>query len=558
MKRAAGGLLGVVLVLAGMVTLPGVSAAGSGAGRTVSEAIGARLAGDLVTLDGRRPVDGARLRSFYAARRQAPAWVAEGGPGPAAQALLEVIGAAEEEGLNTADYHLTAIKDRFAAADGERQAELDLLLTDAVMAYGVDLRAGRFRPGAVSDEFALVPPVVEPLAVARGALNAPNLKAYLAGLAPPHAAYDGLRQALRAMRAFEKAGGWPKVTAPLVAKLEPGMSDPMVPGLRRRLAVTGELAAVDTAAESELYDDALRQAVTRFQTNNGLLTDGVIGARTVAVLNISAADRVGTVLANLERARWLPSDMGERRAEVNIAGFALKVLEKDKVALEMPVVVGTKVRRTPIFSSRITSLIFNPTWTVPPKLAREDMLPKLRKDPNFLAGQGIQMFDSWDNDSNPVNAAEINWQDPAVDINRWRLRQEPGAHNALGQVKFNLPNRFDVYLHDTPHREKFERSVRTFSSGCVRLGNPLGLMEYLLGGMSEWSPERRQQALKDGVTRWVTISRPLPVYLLYQTAALDETGTVQFREDIYDRDLMVLRAIRRSSEMSARGHDISG
>ena len=517
--------------------------------------IAARLASGLAGLDARRPLDAARLKLFYEQRHYAAVWFGADGSAliAAARALRQTLGAAEAEGLLPADYHLAALDTRLAQADGvdalhwaAHRVELDLLLTDALMAYAGDLHRGRLPPRAIAGEFALVPAPMDLPATAAAALAAPDISAFLAGLAPAGERYRRLREALRLSRAYEQAGGWPRV--PEGPKLEPGRKDPVVKALRRRLAVTGELEAKLASGGTE-YDRPLVAAVQRFQQRHGLDADGVIGAATYAALNITAAERVTAVMANLERERWMPEELGKRYVLVNIPGFSLTVMVDGKPALEMPVIVGTKVRRTPIFASQITSLIWNPTWSVPRKLAREDILPKLRANPGYLADLGIVLYEG-SFAGRRVDPARINWQS-VNDISRFRLRQMPGTHNALGQVKFNIPNDFDVYLHDTPHREKFVKSVRTFSSGCVRVGNPLGLAELLLADMPEWTAERRQAVLEKGGTRLVDLRSPIPVFLLYQTAWLDESGTLQFREDIYGRDTQILRALHRIEEAPA-------
>ncbi len=530
-----------------VVVAPLILPAGS-----LAEAIAVRLASGLASLDARRPPDAGRLRRFYEQRGYLPAWFSGDGGGsgavllPTARILREVSGLADREGLLPADYHLSAIDQRLGAAEPVRRAELELLLTDALMVYASDLHRGRVAPRAITEEFAFDQLAMNLVESATAALAAPDLWAFLAALAPNHSRYTRLREALRIVRAQDKSGGWPKV--PEGPKLEPGMSDPVVRALRRRLAATGEFGGKLAASLS--YDSTLVAAVQHFQARHGLRADGVIGTMTYAALNVSAAERVICIIANMERERWMPDELGPRYVLVNIPGFNLRAVVNGKVMYEMPVIVGTKIRRTPIFVSQITSLIWNPTWSVPSKLAREDILPKLKVNPGYLEEQGIVLYDG-SFSGGKVNPGAIKWE-TFTDINRFRLRQMPGAHNALGQVKFNIPNDFDVYLHDTPHREKFIKSVRTFSSGCVRVGNPLGLANFLLDDMPEWTPERRALVLDKGETRNVVLRTSIPVFLLYQTAWIDDKGVIQFRDDIYERDLQVFRAIRRFDESAAR------
>ena len=391
----------------------------------LSAEIAARLVLGPAVSEPRRSLDVTRLKQLYEQRHYAAAWFDGDGsaaPVPAAAALRRTLGAAALEGLQPADYHLAALDSRLAVVgglDAAHRAELDLLLTDALMAYAGDLHRGRLPPHVIAGEFALVPAPMDLPAVAAAALAAPDLPAFLAGLAPAGERYRRLREALRLTRAAVQAGGWPKV--PEGPKLEPGMKDPVVKSLRRRLIATGELDR--KAAAGTEYDRALRLAVQRFQERHGLVADGVIGAMTYAALNVSATERETAILANLERERWMPEDLGKRYVLVNIPGFSLTAVVDGKVALEMPVIVGTKVRRTPIFASQITSLIWNPTWSVPRKLAREDILPKLRANPGYLADLGIVLYEG-SFAGRRVDPARINWQS-VNDISRFRLRQMP-------------------------------------------------------------------------------------------------------------------------------------
>ena len=515
----------------------------------LSGEIAQRLVTGPLPADSRRAPDLARLRAFYEARHYAAAWFAADGAAPnqAVGALRQTLGAAAADGLQPADYHLAALDALLAAPDkldAGRRADLDLLISDALMAYAGDLHHGRLPPRAIAYEFALVPPAMDLPATAAAALAAPDLSAFLAGLAPAGERYKRLREALRQLRAQERAGGWPRVHEG--PKLEPGTRSPVGKALRRALVATGDLEPGKAGGGSE-YDKPLRLAVQRFQGRHGLTADGVIGAATYAALNVPLAERLTAVLANMERERWMPVDLGQRYVLVNIPGFTLTVVEGGKPVLEMPVIVGTKVRRTPIFASAIDSLIWNPTWSVPRKLAREDILPKLRANPGYLAEHNIVLY-AGSFAGRRLDPARINWQNIG-DMRQFRLRQMPGTSNALGQVKFNIPNDFDVYLHDTPHREKFVKSVRTFSSGCVRVGNPLGLAAQLLADMPEWTPERREAVLEKHETHLVTLRSPIPVFLLYQTAWVDDQGALQFRDDIYGRDVQILRAIHRVDEM---------
>jgi len=512
-----------------------------------------------------RTVDLDRLRRFYTPRAFAPAWIDDGAGDAAvkasARAVLEGLRGADADGLSVADYHADAIAQRLNGVGEKERAELELLLSDAVMRYAAHVRAGRLAPKTISGDFAEVtPPAVDVPALAAAVSTAEDAGAALAALAPARADYVALKDALKRLRALEAAGGWPLVPAPRAAKLEPGMRDPAVKALRKRLAVTGEFDSKPDAkaAASEVYDPALRKAVERFQARHGLFVDGVVGATTVAALNVPVGERVGQLVANLERLRWLPDSFGARHVLVNVPDFTLKAVDGGTVVHDMRVIVGTKVRRTPILSSQITSVVLNPTWTVPVKLAKEDYLAKFIRDPGYPKSHGFTVYSGWSSDARPLDAGRIDWKSLGAGIARLRLRQDPGPQNALGQVKFNIPNGFDVYLHDTPSREKFDKTVRTFSSGCVRVGRPLDLADFVLSGTPDWPAERRQAQLEKGETKTVVLKAPVSVHILYQTAWVDAAGTLQFREDIYGRDGEFLELLARKAMAGQKLADARG
>ncbi|HYH39166.1 MAG TPA: L,D-transpeptidase family protein [Azospirillum sp.] len=534
-----------LLLVLSVLTPAGASAQ---QGEPLSVAIAARLGSDDRAVSG-RPLDLAAVRRVYAGRESRPLWLdTDGKPAPSVAPVLELLRAAGAEGLSAAEYHADILAAALPDADtAEERVALDLLLTDAVMKYAAHLRAGRLPPKTISPDYAEVkPPSIDAAALAVRAAGTADPRAVLAEAMPVRPEYAPLRAALARFRALEAAGGWPAVPAFRVAKLEPGMRDPAVPALRRRLATTGELEG-DATVPADLYDAALRAAVERFQARHGLLADGVIGAGTLAALNVSVGERIGQIVGSLERLRWMPDDFGPRHIVVNIPDYALKAVEDGALVQDMRVIVGTRARRTPVLSSVIGSLILNPTWTMPVKLAKEDYLPKLLKDPGYLESHGIAVFASWSADAPQVDTREIDWQSLGGGIGKLRLRQDAGPGNALGRVKFNIANDFDVYLHDTPERWKFEKSMRALSSGCVRVGKPMELADFVLAGTTEWPPERRQRQIDTRETKTVTVKRPVAVHIVYQTAWVDAAGTVQFREDVYGRDAEMLDAFARRS-----------
>ena len=312
--------------------------------------------------------------------------------------------------------------------------------------------------------------------------------------------------------------------------------------LRRRLAATGELpAGVDT--NGELFDLPVADALRRFQSRHGLDADAIAGRRTTTALNVTALQRVQQIEANLERRRWLPRDLGPRRLLVNIADFRLELIEAGKPSLAMRIIVGRQARRTPFFTGEITSILFNPTWTVPEKIAVEDKLPLILDDPDYLAEFGFKVFAPSSKGWREIDPAEVDWTRLSKTWFPYRLRQEPGPKNALGRIKFQIPNRYDIYLHDTPAHELFARTERTFSSGCIRVERARDLAERLLAEDSTWSRARIEATIAAGATVSVRLPAPLPVFLFYWTAWVDSEGTLQLREDVYGRDSALIEAL---------------
>ncbi|BCR06265.1 peptidoglycan-binding protein [Desulfuromonas versatilis] len=490
----------------------------------------------------------AALPEFYQQRLFHPAWIHDGRPGEAAAEILEAIRQADLEGLVPEHYHLEAIEKLLARISADiavplnmsgALADLDLLLTDAFLVLSSHYLNGRINPATVDPEWHARRNQTDPVPLLQSALETGRIRETLQGLLPGQAEYAGLRQALEHYRKIAAAGGWPRIAEGV--KLQKGDRGPRVAALRERLAITADLDA--ELVHGDIFDSALNEAVLRFQRRHGLTDDGVVGKGTLAALNLPAEDRVRQIEVNLERWRWLPRDLGERHILVNIADFHLWVREKSDVVLEMRVVVGKPYRRTPVFSGRMTYLVLNPYWQVPHKLAVEDILPMVKKDPNHLEKINMKVFQGWGADAKAIDPATINWRELHRKRFPYRLRQDPGPINALGRIKFMLPNQYDIYLHDTPAKELFRKDTRTFSSGCIRLEKPLELAEYLLRGSRLEGRQAISDALQGAVDRIQPLPQPIPVHLLYWTSWVEQDGTVQFRQDIYERDQVLDAAL---------------
>ncbi|HZH27490.1 MAG TPA: L,D-transpeptidase family protein [Azospirillaceae bacterium] len=549
-----------VLILGSASPMAVIAGPSAGVGAVIAGLLGPDEASNpdgMLKLAG-RPVDRAVIERIYAPRQYAPVWLNEGsdtsGPAlhPRGEAVLRHLGHAETEGLDPADYHVGDIAARVGGADARALAEFDLLLTDALARFARDVRIGRVAPRSVDGDILIVPPSLDLAETVLAVVEAPDVEARLAALPPPHPEYANLRAALARMRKVAKAGGWAVVGEGQV--LRPGMQDPNVAAVRRHLIATGDLQGPAKGPDKggDVYDPKLEGAVRRFQARHGIDVDGVVGVQTRAHMNITAAERTGQILANMERWRWMPDDLGRRHVVVNVPAFTLAAREGGETKLDMRVVVGTNTRRTPMLASRITGTTFNPTWTVPPRNAKEDVLPKLQRNAGYLDEMGMRVYAGWQADAPLVNPRTVDWRGVGTRITRYRLVQQPGPLNALGRFKFNIPNEQDIYLHDTPQHDKFARSQRTFSSGCVRLSEPDALNTWLFATQPDWDESRTQTMVESGKTRTVRLPEAIPVYLLYQTAWMDAAGVFHFREDIYGRDAQFSQIFERKREMPVR------
>jgi peptidoglycan hydrolase-like protein with peptidoglycan-binding domain len=347
--------------------------------------------------------------------------------------------------------------------------------------------------------------------------------------APQERFIDGLEKALEVYATIAAKGGWG--TVPAGRSLKPGMRDPRVPALRYRLAITGELPAAQ-ANRSTTYDAGLHVAVQRFQERHGLAPDGVVGPDTVDAMNVPVEARISQIEANMERWRGSAPELSARYVLVNVPAYEMQVMEGDTAVMRMEAVVGRPSRPTPIFSDRITYLEFQPYWNVPESIVRRDLVPAFIENASYATDQNFEIVRGGEIRS----AATVDWRAYRNREVPFLIRQAPGPTNALGNVKFMLPNRHNVYLHDTPAQYLFLRAKRAESSGCVRLERPREFAHYLLADKPGWTPERIDAALDGEETMQVPLAKPVPVHFIYMTAWVDRQGTVHLREDLYGKD----------------------
>lgn len=487
-----------------------------------------------------------QVSDYYWQHDFRPVWIGRQGVIAAAVELLNALRRAEAEGLPVSDYPLAAIERRLRDAVDEplRMAQLDLLLTDAFLHYSLNVHSGRLDPRQAGGDWYIPYRPADVSVLLPQALAQQNLSAVLASLPPLHKGYHRLRTELRQYRATAAQGGWPRVEGGDI--LRPGSRGPRVVQLRQRLRLSGDLPQT-LAADPERFDNVLRRAVQHFQQRHGLQVDGRVGEATLAALNVPVQARIHQIEANMERWRWLPRQMEPRHILVNMAGYELQVIEWQQPVLNMRVIVGRDYRQTPVFSSTMTSLVLNPYWYVPRSIFRDDILPRLRREPDHLGRLDMRVFSRLNGNSSEVDVSTLDWNAVDGDSFPHTLRQAPGPHNALGQIKFMLPNRYGIFLHDTPDRTLFSRPTRAFSSGCIRLEDPVELARYVLADEERWNRAALDEAIKRGKPLGVKLPEPIPVYLVYWTAWVDEAGVLQLRDDIYGRDRLLLEAWRKNT-----------
>jgi murein L,D-transpeptidase YcbB/YkuD len=474
------------------------------------------------------------LKAFYAPRDFRPVWVDATGPLFRAGQLWLTLQAAEQEGLEGESYHQELISRAWDSRSVPALAHLELLLTDAFLHYSVDVGTGRADPEMVDPLWNIAAPEADPVATLNTVLAAENFDTALSDLVPPHLGYRRLRNALAEYQRLALQGGWPSL--PPGPYLKYGQRHPQVTVLRRRLMVEGDLQ-LGPVSDETLFDTPLQFAVERFQVRHGLKVDGIVGPATRETMNVPVAERIGQIRLNMERWRWLSKALGRRYLMVNMAGYELAAIEDNRLLFTMPVIVGTRERPTPVVGGKIHTVVFHPYWTVPPTIIFEDLVPQQRRDPGYLKSRGIRVF-TYQTDAGELDPAQINWARVDKEHFPYILRQDPGPTNPLGRIKFMFSNKFQVYLHDTPTRHYFNEPSRHFSSGCIRVAEPVQLANYVLSREEGWTPERIERAIGSGENRDVKVSRSVPIYLLYWTAWVGEGGAVYFVKDVYERDAL--------------------
>jgi murein L,D-transpeptidase YcbB/YkuD len=465
------------------------------------------------------------LPDFYERREFQPAWT-----DPAnLDALLRALREIEADGLNPRDYHVAALEAlRAADSSAQRDADLDMLATDALVRAAYHLRFGKVDVERIDPNWNFRRDLegvlqASPEGAIEQAIEQRRVAQALEVLRPAQPIYAMSRAALAAYRRIADQGGWQRL--PAGKPIKPGDSDPRLPALRERLRIEGDLEAVPADAGTE-YDALTQTAVQRFQDRHGMHPDAVVGGKTLRTLNLPVQSKVDRLRLALERGRLILHDLPERFVVVNVPAYRLYYSDGLGDWFATNVVVGKMIAQTPIFRAEMTHVVLNPTWTVPPGIIQRDVIPGMRRDPDYLRKHGLKQIGN-------------------------QYVQDAGPDNALGRIKLMFPNSHLVYLHDTPRQDLFEAETRLFSSGCIRVQNVFDLAERVIGDPA-WTKAALLQAVETGKTRTINLKPRVAVLLAYWTAAAGADGRTYFYEDVYRRDAAELAALDAPFRFPAR------
>ncbi|MGA7305129.1 MAG: L,D-transpeptidase family protein [Rhodothermales bacterium] len=490
---------------------------------------------------------------FYASHDYGLAWMNNGELSPHARSLLTDLCRPDRDGLEVAAARpasLTSALDQYAEEPSDTTtAELDFQLTAAFMRYSDQFLGGRVDPEKVSSEVYIKPPRIPLDSVLTDLLSRPAPKSFAPAMLPGYREYERLEQALVHYREISDEGGWPAIDEGHL--LKPKDTDGRVPTLRRRLAFTGDMDE-DLVEDDSLYDTKVQAALAHFQRRHGLEIDSLLGPATLKALNVPVEDRIRQIELSLEHWRWLPRRLGERYVIVNIPAFEIEAYDHGEPILTMKTVVGAEMdsKRTPVFSDLMEYVVFRPYWYVPEDIVRREIVPHIEKDASYLKDHGYEVIDA---DNKIIDPRRVDLDE--IEDGTYRVRQLPGRGNSLGLVKFVLPNRHNIYLHDTPADYLFDKTERDFSHGCIRLEDPVRFAEFILGPQG-WSTADIESAM-EGERQVVNLETPVPVYIVYLSAFVAKDGTVSFRDDIYGFDAALDRTLAESDRRDLAQADTS-
>ena len=502
------------------------------------------------------------LRKLYTQLFFVPAWMHEKGLSPAAKDLFNHIKNDETLDKRGKLYNDTLLLEESATemyvSNGAlpQKVDLEFKISQLYEGYTNYAYLGSINWGAfnarisnlmvndVSTEWVLHRPDVDAITMVENAALGGNLSKQLTQAIPHKYHYKALQKELVKYRKIKESGGWRPIH--MKGTLKARAKQQGVPLLRERLRLTKDYVACKGNVESNRYDKCLQKAVKRFQIRNGLSGDGEVGAGTLRILNKTVDERITTLLLNLDRIKWLKKRDAKRHVIINIPDFMLYFEEDGKLRQSIRTVVGKPKNPTPIFSNTVKTIVLNPYWNLPKSIIQKEMIPKLIRNPNAMKKKNIEIRDGWGKNAKKVNPSKINWgQYMYSKTVPFRFAQLPGPRNALGKVKFLFPNKFAVYMHDTPSKSLFNRKRRAFSHGCIRLQKPRELLKTFASFNNNIDFKKSQKILKGKKKTFFSLNQQVPVDVIYLTAWIDYDGKLQFRNDIYNYDKMQLKSFRK-------------
>ena len=501
-----------------------------------------------LTLNAFTPVAGQALPNetvleAYEARDYEPVWIKDNNISMSLYKLVDVLEQSYTHGLNPIHYHSGIIKEYLALKEPSPQqlAEMDVIATIALTSYANDLSNGRYEPQLIDPNWQLDAPNNnwKELLYLDSATEMVNALPLLAPRSPQYQVLQKWLVYYQDLATKEK-----DILVSAGVPLSAGDTGPRVAQLRARLVQLGDIRFSTRKVNEDQFDLSLKEALIRFQQRHHIAADGAAGSKTIEMLNIPLKSRAKQIAYNLERWRWLPSELEANRIWVDLTNYTVDMHLNGELT-SMKAIIGKPDRKTPVFKGLMTYMVTNPTWRVPHRIARENLLPKLQADPNYLIKHRYKVYSSWSIGAKELDSTKINWKSISEDKLAFRFEQEPDEGNALGQFKFMFPNKNEIYLHDTPSKHLFREADRAFSSGCVRLENPMEFAQEITKGSKQFN--EMNNALQTASNAVISLPNYIPVYLVYFTVVPNANGMLEFRNDIYARDTLMEEAMGYSA-----------
>lgn len=497
-------------------------------------------------VQGKDLMNEAAVNTYYEQQEGEPLWVNHSRLTKDAKKTVDILKNSWMNGLNPKKYHLAQIQEILSEGrkiHPDNLTVLELLITDAATQYMRDLSGMRVNPASIGlNKKHWVQRISADEVLLYMKENKGGISKIMKQAEPQSASYQSLKDELIRLHELDAENDVPPF--PYKQTLRPGRAYNTIPALRERLGL-------ESAEENQkhIYDEVLVEAVKAFQQGKGLKPDGYVGKQTIFALNHSRHDKIRQIILNMERLRWLPREKPDRFIVVNIPSFTLWAVEDGKVEFEMPVVVGRKKRPTLSFVTEIHGVRYNPTWTVPKTIKKEDILPKLQESPDYLTGKGMELYDGYGAEAVTLDPTVVDWANVTEEeLKGFKMVQGAGANNPLGRIRILMPNRHNIYLHDTNDKSLFYRTNRAKSSGCIRMKTPSQVSDFVLKTKAGWNEAKAKRVLAKKKTSDIYTSERMPVYMLYHTAWVGMNNAVIYGQDIYGNDKKLMQAIEKLDE----------